>query len=86
MHGINDVGGNQEKGCKEVGRYTILNLNVSSMPVKIREGLCLPLECDQNILDIFATNITQALSKGMVKVLESKYNPNIQFIPEWTRP
>jgi hypothetical protein len=61
LHGINDVSGDQMTVCNNLKQnmtvskedlswdtsYSVINLNVSSMPVKIRFGVCLPSSCDQ---------------------------------------
>jgi len=61
LHGINDVSGDQMTICNSLKNnmtvpkddlswdtsYSIINLNVSSMPVKIRFGICLPSSCTQ---------------------------------------
>lgn len=44
--GINDIG--SRKGCENMGNgstYVMLNFNLSSMPVILRQGICLPAEC-----------------------------------------
>ena len=61
LHGINDVSGDQMTICNNLKQnmtvpaedlswdtsYSVINLNVSSMPVKIRFGICLPSSCTQ---------------------------------------
>jgi hypothetical protein len=55
--------------------YSIINLNVSSMPVKIRFGFCLPASCSQDDMDGFASNVTSWLSNLLQAVIHSKLNP-----------
>ena len=65
--------------------YSVINLNVSSMPVKIRFGICLPSSCTQEDLYMVGNKTSAALSTALTAILDSKYNPHIQFIPDWTQ-
>jgi hypothetical protein len=54
-------------GCKElsdVATYTVLNMNITQLPVDIRIGLCLPKECTQEMYDLAQDPISDTISKS----------------------
>ena len=42
----------------DTSAYSMLNFNVSSMPVVLRFGVCLPEQCKQAMLDDFGQKIS----------------------------
>lgn len=56
-------------------KYSVINLNVSSMPVKIRFGMCIPSVCSQDDMSLLSINVTSALSSYIATILDSRFNP-----------
>ena len=90
MYSFTDVGdmGNYEgcKGLSDIAAYNVLQLNVTNLPVDIRFGLCLPKECNQDMMTNAGNVISSTLS-GVVSKLATtlnidlmvKYNFGVQF-------
>lgn len=59
MHALNDLGSQAE--CEngtfgDLATYSILQLNVTHIPVKLISGVCLPAACTQEQLTRFSDN------------------------------
>eukprot|EP00347_Sterkiella_histriomuscorum_P011994 403370301 len=89
-HGFGDVG--SREACEKQGNfynltsqdqknsYMLLNLNVSSTPVIMRFGLCMPSACNQAQLDSVFSQVSESLTIGLQNLLKV-YNPGLYFLP-----
>jgi len=64
--------------------YTVMNFNVSSTPVALRFGLCLPSTCTQEDMNEVGVKLSNSLTNVIKSILASKLNPHIYFVPDWT--
>lgn len=72
-HGFGDIGSreacenNQNFGLNtnEKNSYMLFNLNVSTTPVIMRFGLCLPSVCKQNEINKVFEDVSNKLSAGL---------------------
>ena len=63
--------------------YAVLSLNVSTTPVFIRQGVCLPSACKQGMYNHFSTGVSETLSK-LVQKLVKKTGIDLYILPEDT--
>jgi hypothetical protein len=62
----------------------VLNLRLSSMPVTLMFGMCLPSACSQILMDDFGNLTSNKLSQAMTTLLGSQLNPQLYFLPNDT--
>ena len=64
--------------------YSVLNFNVSSTPVALRFGLCLPSACTQADLQGVGAKLSASLTDGLQRLLASDLNPHVYVLPDDT--
>ena len=85
FHGIGDLGSQSQ--CEEINvesAYSVLSLNVSTTPVFIRQGICLPSTCTQGMFNEFSTKVSQKLTNLIQKAVE-KFDIGLYILPPDTR-
>ena len=63
FHGLGDMGDYHR--CQDLDAYSayaVISLNVSTTPVFIRQGICLPSNCTQGIYNGFSTGVSNTLT------------------------
>ena len=63
LHAIGDLGSMER--CEQIeveSAYAVLSLNVSTTPVFIRQGICLPSTCTQGMYNDFSTKVSAKLT------------------------
>jgi len=70
---IGDMGSYDECEQLEFARFNILQLNLTNLPIEVRLGLCLPLNCTQRVMNEAAGSISDALT-NLASTLGKKLN------------
>jgi len=63
FHGLGDLGSQSQ--CEAIdlsSSYSVLSLNVSTTPVFIRQGICLPASCSQGMFNDFSNRVSEKLT------------------------
>ena len=78
-------------GLTDVAAYNVLQLSVTNLPFNVRFGLCLPKECNQDMMNSAGNAISKSLSSAVNKLATTlnievllKYDVGVQFI--FTQP
>lgn len=85
MHAIGDLG--SKKSCDELdvdSSYVVLSLNVSTTPVFIRQGVCLPAACSQGMYNSFSLQVSDVLTTLIQKAV-AKFDIGLYILPPDTR-
>lgn len=80
LHGIADLGSMQ--GCLALDdtSYVVASLNVSTTPVFIRQGLCMPRSCQQAEYMHFGNQVSSVLTSLLQSLVVNK-NIDIYIVP-----
>lgn len=62
--------------------YTIINFNLSSTPVVLKFGACLPVECTQSQMDQLGSGVSSYLTSTVQSLLKTSINPHVYFVPD----
>ena len=85
FHGLGDLGDKQRcEGLDVESAYAVISLNVSTTPVFIRQGICLPSSCTQGMYNGFTTKVSNKLSNLIQKAV-AKFGIDIYILPPDTR-
>ena len=61
-----------------------MNFNLSTTPVVLRLGLCLPIACTQNDFNQVGTVVSEKASGLVSNLLKTSLNPGLYFLPDDT--
>ena len=85
FHAIGDLG--SQKRCVDIdseSAYAVVSLNVSTTPVFIRQGICLPSYCTQGMYNDFGTKISNRLTTVLRKLIDKFNLDRIYILPSDT--
>jgi len=63
FHALGDLGSKER--CEQIdveSAYSVVSLNVSTTPVFIRQGICLPSSCTQGMYNEFTAKVSDKLT------------------------
>lgn len=80
FHGIADLG--SKRGCQSLDNtdYVVVSLNVSTTPVFIRQGLCMPASCHESQYLHFGSQVSSVLTHALQSLIKTK-NIDIYIVP-----
>lgn len=80
FHGINDLGSYNQCNTLENSDYVVMNLNASTTPAVLRQGLCMPDSCSQGMYIKWAEGASQAVTNFVRKIIV-KFNVDVYIAP-----
>ena len=82
FHGISDLG--SKSHCEQLdveSAYAVVSLNISTTPVFLRQGICLPSHCTQGMFNEFSESVSRRLTTLIQKAVE-KFSIGLYILPE----
>ena len=80
FHGLADLGSESECEALDNSSYVVMSLNVSTTPVFIRSGICMPSSCSASMYMAVGKSISTVLT-SVVDNLISSLGVNVYIAP-----